>query len=170
MGSNVVAAHWSHTRSCATLRARHLDREASWVLELSGEADIATLPLLRFELAQLLAANREDSVVDLTRLAFCDVASAQLILRAQQKVPVKVSGATGTVKRVLDLLDAWMCPGNSLARTYRAMPARAFAIHISPTPGSVVQQAGRERGDVDRSKDDAEGLSTREPRTATRFG
>ena len=41
MGS-VATHHWSRTRSCATLRARHLDG-ASWMFELSGGADTATL-------------------------------------------------------------------------------------------------------------------------------
>lgn len=104
MGS--VATHvWSQTRSCATLCARHGDCKASWVLELSGEADIATLALLRQELAHMVAVQPADVVVDVTALAFCDVASAELILAARRTSPVRVVGATGSVKRLFDLLD-----------------------------------------------------------------
>jgi anti-anti-sigma regulatory factor len=76
------------------------------MLELSGEADIATLGLLRQELARLATLQRADVVVDVTGLAFCDVASAESILAARRTNPVTVIGASGTVKRVFDLLDA----------------------------------------------------------------
>ena len=105
MGS-VATPFWSQTRSCVTLRARHLDGDESWTLELSGEADIATLALLKRELAQMAAMQPADVVVDVTGLVFCDVASAELILAARRTTPVTVIGATGTVKRVFDLLDA----------------------------------------------------------------
>ncbi len=104
MGS-VATHHWSETRSRASLRARHVDGGASWMLELSGEADIATLGLLR-QLAQMATMDRADVVVDTSGLAFCDVASAELILAARRTHPVTVIGAMGTVKRVFDLLDA----------------------------------------------------------------
>jgi anti-anti-sigma regulatory factor len=102
----VITPQWSRTRSCATLSARHRDGGASWLLELSGEADIATLGLLRRELAQMARMQRADVVVDVTGLAFCDVASAESILAARRTNPVTVIGARGTVKRVFDLLDA----------------------------------------------------------------
>lgn len=105
MGS-VATPVWSQTRSCASLRARHLDGGASWTLELCGEADIATLALLTQELAQLAATNPSGAVVDVTHLVFCDVGSAELILAARRTCPLSVIGATGTVKRLFDLLDA----------------------------------------------------------------
>jgi anti-anti-sigma regulatory factor len=74
--------------------------------ELSGEADLATMRLLRHELALLATREHADVVVDVTGLAFCDVASAELILAARRTHAVTVTGATGTVKRVFDLLDA----------------------------------------------------------------
>jgi anti-anti-sigma regulatory factor len=77
-----------------------------WVLELSGEADIATLGLLRQELAHLATTNTGEAVVDVTRLKFCDVAAAQMILVAECTIPFTLRGATGPVKRVFDLLDA----------------------------------------------------------------
>jgi anti-anti-sigma regulatory factor len=74
--------------------------------ELSGEADLATMRLLRHELALLATREHADVVVDVTGLAFCDVASAELILAARRSNSVTLIGATGTVKRVFDLLDA----------------------------------------------------------------
>ncbi len=101
----VATPQVQRTRSCATLRASHLDRGAQWVLELSGEADIATLSMLAEELAQAVGMNREHLAVDVTRLRFCDVRSAHLILTARRTAPVDVTGATGSVKRAFDILD-----------------------------------------------------------------
>lgn len=105
MGS-VATRHWSPTTSSATLRARHLEGERFCLLELSGEADVATGRLLRDELALLLTVDRDDRVVDVTNLAFCDVASAHRLLTARRTGRVTLSGATGSVQRVFDLLEA----------------------------------------------------------------
>ena len=105
MGTVVATPLSSRTVSCATLRARHLDGSPR-VLQLFGEADIATLAMLRRELAHLAATHQEDVVVDVAGLTFCDVASAHLILTARRRVPVTLSGATGSVKRVFDLVSA----------------------------------------------------------------
>ncbi len=102
---SVAAALWSETVSCATLSARHLDA-APWVLELSGEADITTVPLLRRELTELVRSGCEHAVVDVTELTFCDVASTRLIMIARRLVPVTLTGATGSVKRVFDLMES----------------------------------------------------------------
>lgn len=109
MGS-VATPLWSQTRSCAGLLVRHLDG-ASWVLELSGEADIATVGLLREELAHMATMSREDVVVDVSALTFCDVASADLLLTACGTSLVTLSGATGPVQRVFDLVDALQMHG-----------------------------------------------------------
>ena len=93
------------SRSSATLSARHVDRGTSWALELSGEADIATVTMLGEELADAVGMGREDLVVDLTGLRFCDVHSAHLIRSAREPKPVSLTGATGSVKRVFELLD-----------------------------------------------------------------
>ncbi|HYN28668.1 MAG TPA: STAS domain-containing protein [Dermatophilaceae bacterium] len=77
-----------------------------WVLELSGEADIATESMLGEELAQAAGKNRGHLAVDLTGLRFCDVRSAHLIRRARGTAPVEVTGATGSVLRVFGLLDS----------------------------------------------------------------
>jgi anti-anti-sigma regulatory factor len=105
MGS-VLTPVCSRRRGYLTLQTRHLDGGAFWVLELSGETDIATFPLLRQELAYLASSHPGEAVVDVTRLEFCDVAAAQLILVAGRSVPFTLRGATGPVKRVFDLLDA----------------------------------------------------------------
>jgi len=102
---SVASPHWSETLTCATLSARHLDA-APWVLELSGEADIATLDLLRQELMQLARSQGAHAVVDVSPLLFCDVASTHLILTAGRLMPVTVTGATGSVKRVFDLMES----------------------------------------------------------------
>jgi anti-anti-sigma regulatory factor len=91
--------------SSATLRARQVDRGTGWALELSGEADIATVTMLGQELADAVGMDREDLVVDLTGLRFCDVQSAHLIRTARRPKPVSLTGATGSVKRVFELLD-----------------------------------------------------------------
>lgn len=106
MGSVTAFPHVSRTRSSASLRARHVDGDAFWILELSGEADVATLVMLREELAQMIASRRACLVVDLRGLTFCDVATADVILTARWTAPVTLIGAAGPVKRVLDLLDA----------------------------------------------------------------
>jgi hypothetical protein len=105
MGS-VLVNHWSPTRSVAGLSARHLDTGVSWRLELSGEADVATMSLLWHELAEMATIRRADLVVDVTGLTFCDVASAELCLAAERTCALTVTGAKGSVKRVFGLLDA----------------------------------------------------------------
>lgn len=132
MGS-VATPLWSPTRSDLTLAARHREGGAVWLLELSGEANIATFALLRQELALLATTNHRDAVVDVTSLTFCDVASAHMILAAQRTKPLTVRGAKGSVKRVFDLLDAlrmqrqprYLAPSRSGTRP--AVEARAWA-------------------------------------------
>src|SRR5690349_10917496 len=102
---SIATPLWSRTVSCATLRARHLEG-ASRVLELSGESDIATIEMLRRELDLLTLQRPADGVVDVTSLAFCDIASAHLIVTARRTVPVSVVGARRSVERVFDLLEA----------------------------------------------------------------
>jgi hypothetical protein len=132
MGS-VATPLWSPTRSDFPLRARHCEEGDAWLLELSGEADIATAALLRQELALLAATDRDDVVVDVTRLTSCDVASAHLILTARGTTPVTVRGATGSVKWMFDQLDALRMqrqtgyPASSRSGADRTLEARAWA-------------------------------------------
>lgn len=105
MGS-VSTPLWSPMSTCATLKARHRSDGRTWVLELSGEADIATFGLVRMVVAQMATVTDECIAVDVGNLDFCDVASAHLITTSRGTTPITVWGATGSVKRVFDLLDA----------------------------------------------------------------
>lgn len=105
MGS-VSTPLWSPTSSFATLQVRHRSDGPSWVLEMSGEADIATSPMVRVVVAHMATIVDRNIVVDVSKLTFCDVASAHLILTSRRTMPVTVWGATGPVKRVFDLLDS----------------------------------------------------------------
>lgn len=127
---SAASPHWSETVTCATLSARHLDA-APWVLELSGEADIATLSLLRQELTQLARSQCEHAVLDVTPLSFCDVASSHLILTARRLAPVTVIGATGSVKRVFDLMES--------------LQAQRLPSYLSPTEARQRQLVLRSR-------------------------
>jgi anti-sigma B factor antagonist len=109
MGSDATG-HWSQTRSCATLQARHLDEGSTGVLELAGEADLTTIDLLTNELERMLALHRENVVVDISDLSFCDSASAHLLLAARRDGSATLTGARGSVKRVFDLVDALEVP------------------------------------------------------------
>ena len=102
--------HPQQTRQCATLWAGHVDDGDVWTLELSGEADIATLPMLREELAEGLRVNRARFVIDMAGLRFCDVGSAELIMSVSRSSSVSLSGVAGMVKRVFDLLDPEWLP------------------------------------------------------------
>jgi hypothetical protein len=94
-----------------------VDRGDSWALELSGEADIASLPMLTEELADAVGMDRDDLVVDVTGLRFCDVRSAHLILTARGPRPVSLTGAAGSVKRIFDLVDTLhVAPDDSASR------------------------------------------------------
>lgn len=126
MGSD-EASCWSHTFSYATLWARHRDEGASWLLELSGEADCATRDLLRRELGRMAASGRDDTVVDVTRLTFCDGNSAHLILTSRRPMPVTLSGATGSVKRVFDLVDGLQMHGLPRYRSISQTPSEPLA-------------------------------------------
>ena len=88
------------------LLARQVDRGAVSDLELSGEADLTTLTVLRQALAQSLARHGEPVVIDVSGLRFCDIHSAQLILSVGRTTPTTVIGAQGSVRRVLELLDS----------------------------------------------------------------
>ena len=87
--------------SSRPLRAKHFDRGRLWVVDLAGEADLATWEFLEAELDLATGMDRERVVLDLTRLRFCDVYCARLILAAASTV----AGAKGPVRRVLEFLD-----------------------------------------------------------------
>ncbi len=138
MGTS-AAQHRPPGRARTSLGARHVDRGDVWALELSGEADVATLEMLRDELAQGVRTNRARVVIDVSGLRFCDVASADLISSVCRSPSVSLTGVAGSVKLVLDLLASevepslppssaptgptW--PDSSQRTTVRAPPAEA---------------------------------------------
>lgn len=88
------------------LRARLVDRGTVSALELSGEADLTTLTVLRQALEAALERHGARVVIDVTGLRFCDVHSAMLILSVSRATPTSVIGAQGSVRRVLETLDS----------------------------------------------------------------
>ena len=88
-------------------RANLHHESVTWVLELSGECDLASVGALRASLADAEDAARGGAglVLDVSRLTYCDVRSAGLILQTSTAVRTLPSGADGIVKRVFDLTD-----------------------------------------------------------------
>jgi anti-anti-sigma regulatory factor len=86
------------------LQIQHRAEGPVSVLVMVGEADLATRSLLERELAGL-GTDHHETVIDVSGLAFCGVDCAQLVLAAAVRATVAVVGATGSVKRVFDLLD-----------------------------------------------------------------
>lgn len=132
MGSTKAPPLPPQARLRTTLTSRHGAEGTSWVLAVSGEADIATIAELRDELALLGAARgRGHLVVDLSGLDFCDVACASLLLTARRTLPCSVGGASGAVRRVLDLVDALRLPRRTDGRP--SAPAGP-STGVSPRP------------------------------------
>lgn len=112
MGISEARQHPPRLHSHASLWARHVDGGDVWTLELAGEADIATLRMLREELARAVGMKRARSVIDLSGLRFCDVVSAELIMSVSRTSWVSLTGAAGSVKRVFDLLTSERYPSH----------------------------------------------------------
>ena len=125
------------TRSYATLSARHRDGGSRGVLELSGEADIATLFLLGDDLAEAVRLHPDHLVVDVSELRFCDVHSAHMILTASRMSPITVTGATGSVKRVFDLLAVWQRGAAGTRRLTGPWPTTEPPVRARPTWSAV---------------------------------
>jgi anti-anti-sigma factor len=81
-------------------------------LEVAGELDMATMGVLRDELARLRAAHRQ-MVVDLSGLSFVDSSGLRLLLEAQADARRDGWGLafstelSPAVKRLLDLTATW---------------------------------------------------------------
>jgi anti-anti-sigma factor len=82
------------------------------VLELAGEYDISTGDDLRAALDGELPAPHGLLVIDLTRVTFMDAHCTGMLISAASNRLVVVVGATGSVARVLEVLD----PGQHLPR------------------------------------------------------
>jgi anti-anti-sigma regulatory factor len=100
----------------------HTDRGPVWVVELYGEADLATWGLLQDELDRAAQMDRDTVVLDVTHLRFCDVHCAQMILAAAATTRMIIAGASGPVGRVFEVLD----PAQRMPR-YRVL-AEATAV------------------------------------------
>lgn len=95
------------------LRVRHREEGPLRVMQLCGEADLATRTVLQAELEAALhpeldtvpGSERVRVVVDLSGLRFCDVHSARMILRSAPVGRLALVGAAGPVERVLRILD-----------------------------------------------------------------
>ena len=87
------------------LEVSFYDLDGCRVLHLDGECDVATIDQLRTGLDEALAQKRTALIADLSRLRFCDVRSAALLLLAAQTAPIVLVGPAGIPLRVLDLLD-----------------------------------------------------------------
>lgn len=59
---------------------------ARTVVQVTGEIDVYTAPLLREELASLIAAEHRDLVVDLTGVGFMDSTGLGVLVGALKKV------------------------------------------------------------------------------------
>ncbi|QGN58910.1 STAS domain-containing protein [Nostocoides sp. HKS02] len=97
--------HLSDARGPSPLRATHADHGPVWVVDLLGEADLATWDILQEELDRAARMDRDKVVLDLSRLRFCDVHCAQLILAAGATTRLAIAGASGPVRRVFEVLD-----------------------------------------------------------------
>lgn len=172
MGS-VLVNHWSPTRSVAGLSARHLDTGVSWRLELSGEADVATMSLLWHELAEMATIRRADLVVDVTGLTFCDVASAELCLAAERTCALTVTGAKGSVKRVFGLLDALRARTLPPPRTPTAVGSRQMRapLRVGPSTRAHAGEPGAAGAEPRTRAGDSSAARDREvARTGVRWG
>jgi anti-anti-sigma factor len=103
------------------------------VVRVTGEADLALAPALGEAIAGEIAAGRRRIAIDLSGATFIDCATAGLLLdalaplRDRGEGAVVLAGATGTVKRVLELLgvDAMLEMVPDL--TWAARPLRPSA-------------------------------------------
>ncbi|WP_084402220.1 STAS domain-containing protein [Lentzea albidocapillata] len=93
------------------------------VVELVGEVDMSTAPLLAERLAGLLAEDIDHVVLDLSGLTFLSAAGVNVLLAADRSartrgVAISLAGCGGVVRRVLqatgvqnrfDFIDARHC-------------------------------------------------------------
>lgn len=98
--------------SVTTLTSRCYSLGHTNVLELVGECDVATVAYLRQTVVGALGQDHAALIVDLTRVPFCDAASAAVLLWAGQRTQVALVGMKGIVARVFQILD----PGRTLTR------------------------------------------------------
>jgi anti-anti-sigma factor len=108
------------------------------VVRVTGEADLALGPALGGAIADQIAAGRRRIAIDLSGATFIDCSTVELVLDAlaplldDGEARIVLAGATGPVRRVLDLLEV----GRMIevvpevpwaARSLRATPLGSFA-------------------------------------------
>lgn len=92
------------------LRIDVTENGSSRTVRLEGTCDLATAPDLRNALQPLLPPEVTEVVVDVTELDFIDSTGLGVILGAMRRLRegsgvLRIAGATGTVRRVLEITD-----------------------------------------------------------------
>ncbi|MEV0729853.1 MULTISPECIES: STAS domain-containing protein [Polymorphospora] len=89
-----------------TLAITRGESDGTAVLRLSGELDMATVPVLNSGVDELLGDGRHHILLDLEGLAFCDSAGMASFVRGDNECAarggwLRLTGFTGPVERVL---------------------------------------------------------------------
>jgi anti-sigma B factor antagonist len=92
------------------LRITTTENGASRTVRLEGTCDLATAPELRNALQPLLPPEVQEVIVDVSALEFIDSTGLGVILGAMRRLregagTLRIAGATGTVRRVLEITD-----------------------------------------------------------------
>jgi anti-sigma B factor antagonist len=79
-------------------------------VRLEGTCDLATAPDLRTALQPLVPPEVQDLIVDVSALEFIDSTGLGVILGAMRRLReggghLRIAGASGTVRRVLEITD-----------------------------------------------------------------
>jgi anti-sigma B factor antagonist len=89
------------------LRVATLHRPGTVVLEVSGELDMATAPVLRAHIGRALGGRPAHVVLDLAGLKFCDAAGLSVFAMARRRTATSgVSLALAAVPRLVSRLLA----------------------------------------------------------------
>lgn len=80
------------------------------VVKLEGTCDLATAPDLRQALQPLVPPEVQDVIIDVSQLEFIDSTGLGVMLGAMRRLReggggLRIAGATGTVRRVLEITD-----------------------------------------------------------------
>ena len=100
-----------HTQgTTATGLSMHRGEGSDRVLELIGEIDVATSPMLRSELSDLLADVPERATLDFTQVSFIDSSGLGVLVGALKRLRetcpdavLHVAHAQGAVRNVFDI-------------------------------------------------------------------
>jgi anti-sigma B factor antagonist len=93
----------------ARLVAGHRSGHGPVVVQVSGEVDVATVPLLRFMLTASIRPGR-DLVVDMHRTTFLDAAGIEVLVRIADHLDaeggrLRIVDPSRAVRRVLQIVD-----------------------------------------------------------------